>query len=291
MVAERGFGGATITGLIKRAGVSRVTFYESFENFEDCFLAVLDEAMRRSTAVIAAALERGGGLPEQAVAGLVALLGFLDSDPPLARVCLVEALAAGPAALEYRARELEMLKHMVDAAAGAATGERQVSMMSAEAVVASVAGMLHTRMVTGEAPPFMALLSPLVGVVLTPYLDAPTVAREVERARELAEALTEERSARPPAPPAGVAIPNGLANPNAHRARLCLLHLADRPGASNRAIGEAIEVAHRGQISKLLARLAREGLLVKRAGAPGHVNAWTLTPHGERVARALEDYR
>ncbi|MFI5003716.1 MAG: hypothetical protein ACHQE6_01760 [Solirubrobacterales bacterium] len=157
-----------------------------------------------------------------------------------ARIMRVEALAAGPAALRYRARELEVLKHMVDAAAGAAPGDRQVSMMSAEAVVASVAGMLHTRMVRGEAPPFMNLLSPMVEVALVPYLDAQTVAREVERARGLAEALAEERSAQPPTPPAGVAIPNGLANPRAHRARLCLLHLADSPGASNRAVAEAI---------------------------------------------------
>jgi len=60
---------------------------------------------------------------------------------------------------------------------------------------------------------------------------------------------------------------------------------------SNKEIGEAIGVSHRGQLAKLLGRLAEQGLLVKRAGAPGHPNAWSATPAGERVALALADYR
>jgi AcrR family transcriptional regulator len=287
VAAERGVQGATITGVIERAGVSRVTFYDLFENFEACFLAVLDGAMRRSTALIAGALEGDGPWQEKAVAGLVALLGFLDSDPPLARICLVEALAAGPAALAYRARELELLKHMVDVAAGQARSDRETSLLNAEAVVTSVAGILHARVVTGEAPPFVNLLGPLVSVALTPYLDTETVAREVARAERLARAISAERSAQPPRPAAQIAIPSGLSNPSAYRARLCLLYLAERGEASNRSVAKGIGIAHDGQMSNLLARLARQGLLTKRSGGPGHANAWSLTPRGEQIAQAL----
>ena len=48
VVAERGFGGASIARVVETAGVSRATFYDLFENFEQCFLAVLDTAMRRA---------------------------------------------------------------------------------------------------------------------------------------------------------------------------------------------------------------------------------------------------
>ncbi len=98
VVAERGFGGASVARLVAVAGVSRATFYELFGSFERCFLAVVDAAMRRASALIAEAFERNAGWQERAVAGLVVLLSALDSDPLLARVCLVEVLAAGPAA-------------------------------------------------------------------------------------------------------------------------------------------------------------------------------------------------
>ncbi len=291
VVAEEGFRGASMAKLVSRAGVSRAAFYVNFENFDDCFLAILDSAMRRSTGLMSEALNGSGPWPERAAAGLAALLSFLDSDPPLARICLVEALAAGPAVLEYRARELEVLKHMVDDVAGPVTAERRASLLGAEAVVASVAGILHTRLVRGEAPPFIDLLAPLVGVVLAPYLDAETIARQVHRAERLARSISEERASHPPRPPASVAIRHGLSNPGAHRARLCVLDLADHPGASNRAVGERIGVSHAGQMSGVLARLARKGLLVKRSGGPGHANAWSLTPEGELVVQALRQIR
>lgn len=68
-----------------------------------------------------------------------------------------------------------------------------------------------------------------------------------------------------------------------------VLQRADRVGESNRAVGEGIGLPRLKQAGDLLARLADEGLLVKQAGGPGRPNAWSLTPHGERVARALEE--
>jgi AcrR family transcriptional regulator len=291
VVAERGFQDSSIAAVVACAGVSRVTFYGLFKSFDECFLAVLDAAMRRTTALVAEAFAGNGPWQEKAVVALTALLSLLDSDPLLARVCLVEALAAGPAALELRARELEVFKHMVDVAAGQAPGGGRTSLLSAEAVVASVAGILHTRLVTRVAPPFVDLLGPLLGDVLMPYLDDETVAREVERAQRLARTIARERASRPLRPTVGIAIPKGPSNPGAYRMRLCLLYLVDRPGSSNRAIAEGIGITRSGQISKLLARLEHRGLLAKRPGAPGYPNAWSLTPHGRQVAQALADMR
>jgi AcrR family transcriptional regulator len=200
VVAEHGFGGASITLVAKAAGVSRATFYDLFENFEQCFLSVLDAAMRRTSARIAQAFAQHTTWQEQAVAGLAVLLSALDADPCLARVCLVEALAAGPAALEYYAREIEILKHMVDCAAGPARTDRHSSALSAEATVVAVAGILHRRLITGEAPPFIDLLAPLTSLALEPYFDAQTVTQAHERARRLAQELAKKHAERRPRP-------------------------------------------------------------------------------------------
>ncbi len=288
VVAEQGFGGTSIALVIETAGVSRATFYDLFENFEQCFLAMVDAAMRRATARIAEAFAQHATWQERALAGLATLLRALDADPYLARVCLVETLGAGQAALEYHARELELLKHMVDDAAGPARAGRHSSAMSAEAVVTSVAGILHRRVVSGEAPPFVDLLVPLVSLALEPYLDPRAVAQAQERAGQLARELAKEHAMRRSRPAADAAIPKALSNPRAHRSRECLWYLAAHPGSSNREVGEGIDLARPEQAAGLLARLADLGLLDKR-GRPGHPNAWSLTPQGERVVQALAD--
>jgi AcrR family transcriptional regulator len=289
VVAEHGFSGASITRVAEAAGVSRATFYHLFESFEQCFLAVLDAAMRRTSARIAQAFAQNTTWQEQAVAGLAALLSALDADPCLARVCLVEALAAGPAALEYHAREIELLKHMVDSAAPPARNGRHNSALSAEATVVAVAGILHRRLITGEAPPFIDLLAPLTSLALEPYFHAHEVAEAHEHARQLTRDLTKKHAARHPPPATRTAIPKALTNPRAHRARECLRYLAAHPRASNRAVADGIGLTRREQAGSLLARLADKDLLVKQAGKPGYSNAWRLTPHGEQVAQALEE--
>src|ERR1700691_626786 len=57
-VNERGFVATTISDLVAGAGVSRRSFYEHFENKEECLLATYDELVRRLTARMAAADRR-----------------------------------------------------------------------------------------------------------------------------------------------------------------------------------------------------------------------------------------
>jgi hypothetical protein len=87
----------------------------------------------------------------------------------------------------------------------------------------------------------------------------------------------------------GEALPAILGNPNARRARECLLFLADHPDSSNREIAIGIGVTHQSQISKLLSCLLRESLVAKRSEGVGRRNEWRLTRHGEAMSRALPE--
>jgi AcrR family transcriptional regulator len=289
ITTERGVAGATVEGVVERAGVARGTFYEVFDDFGACLRALLEASMRRAVVAVERELEREGSWPDKALGALAALLGLLEDDPALARMGVVDALAAPAAVLTERARELELLKHMVDRASGhgGATNGGQ-SLLRAETAVNAVAGALHARIVRGEAPPFLSLLGPLSGVALVPYLDARALAKQVKVAERMGDSIALERSARPAAGAARLdTLSRGLANPSAYRARQCLRYVAAHPGASNGEVGEGVGVSHGGQISTLLARLAREGLLGKHAGGPGHPNAWHVTPEGERAAHIL----
>lgn len=65
--------------------------------------------------------------------------------------------------------------------------------------------------------------------------------------------------------------------------------IAANPGSSNRVIGGVAGIGDQGQVSKLLARLEKLGLVKNaRTGAPkGATNAWGLTERGEGVASVI----
>ena len=104
-VGEKGYGAVAVADVIARAGVSRRTFYEHFDNKEECFLAAYDAGVDAMLAAVDAAI--GSALADGplaiARAGTARYLETLAANPAFARTFLVEVLAAGPRALERRA--------------------------------------------------------------------------------------------------------------------------------------------------------------------------------------------
>jgi len=286
VVYERGYAGATVTSVCARAKVSRQTFYSMFGGLEDCFLAVIDDGYRHVRDLIATAFEQAQCWQEGVRGALAGLLSFFDAEPRLARVWLVETLATGAWALERRERNLAALTELIVGYWPAPPGFKSHP-LAAPGVMASVLDVLQRKLLAGESEPLISLLGPLMGVACAPYLDAAGVRAEVERAQALARETIAKGPRAPRARIEQAAIPEVLSDPRARRARRCLLYVAERPGASNRQIGEGIGVASQTQISSLLARLEGLGLLVKHAGRAGHPNAWSLSAYGGEVAGEL----
>jgi AcrR family transcriptional regulator len=101
-VAERGYAAATIDDVVRRAGVSKKTFYEHFADKEDCFLAAYEAASEELLARVREAHAIHDDWLERTRAGVRAYLRWLAAEPALARVFLIEVAAAGPRALERR---------------------------------------------------------------------------------------------------------------------------------------------------------------------------------------------
>jgi AcrR family transcriptional regulator len=286
IVADRGLYGTTIAAVAKQARVSRVTFAEVFGSIEQAFVALVEQVTSWPANLVRDAFERESSWSASVLAGLEALLVFLDAEPSIARVCLIDALAGPPAALEHRARLLEPLAVLVDGARSTLPEKRQPPPVTAEAVVAAVAGILHARLVAGEAPPFIGLLAELTGLVVAPYFGSSEASKVARIGDERARVIARERSVRPP--DMRVPIPRQLHHARASRARACVLYVAEHPGASNQTIAAGIGIRHLGQASTLLARLEELEVLTKRAGGAGRPNAWTLSAHGQGIVRSLK---
>lgn len=103
VVAEQGYGAATVADVLKRVRISRETFYQHFADKQDCFLAAFDAASDGLIAMVEAAL----GPPEDPALVrldrvLATYLGALAAAPTLARTFLIEVYGAGRAAVSRR---------------------------------------------------------------------------------------------------------------------------------------------------------------------------------------------
>ncbi len=286
MAAKEGFRRVTVGGLCAQAAVSPSALRELFGGLDGCLLVLLERIIGRSTTLVIEAFEAELSWQDGVLAGLEALLVFLDSELVLARVCLVEALAGPPEAAELRARLFAALRPLLDRAREQLAPEQQPQKLAAAATIALVIGVLQEHLLASEQPTFIELLGDLAGLVVAQYLGVSEARSQVERGNARAKVVAQELSVRQVEP--RVQIPKEIRHARAQRRRLCLTYIAENPGASNQAIAVGIKLSHLGQLSTALSRLDRMGLLVKRAGGAGRPNAWWLSPYGEQVARALD---
>jgi AcrR family transcriptional regulator len=285
-VAEHGFARTKISDVCIQARVSPGTFYDCFDNLQDCFAVVIDEGYRRVHALISLAFQEQNHWLEGIRAALASLFTLFDDEPLLARVWFVETLAAGSWALERRDRHLASLTAMISRRWPIPQGV-SAHPLTPRAVIESILGLIHTRLLAAKDEPLVTLLGPVMGLIGAVYLGEPAAATEIERGEAYASAIIAVRQTRADSNTEDVDIPRALRDPRAHRARLCMHYLANNSGASNREIAGAVGIAHQEQISKLLARLNALGLLDKRPAPPGGANAWSLTHYGEKITQRL----
>ncbi len=285
--AEHGAANVTVTHVVAVSGVSRRTFYEQFTDREDCFLTALEEALGCAIRYVLPAYHTPGRWRDRIKAALTALLTFAEDEPYLARLLVVESLGAGEHALRRRQQILSRLIQALDEGRSERRSASEPPSLTAEGALGGVLSVLHSRLsgaMGGTHGPgdgsLVELTGQLTSMLVLPYLGAAAAQRELSRA-----APTPEQPRRPTA-----ANPlRDLEMRLTYRTVRVLLSIADRPGASNRELGVAADVADQGQMSKLLTRLQKLGL-VENTGA-GHTrgapNAWMLTKRGSEVQQAL----
>jgi AcrR family transcriptional regulator len=279
-IEDLGYARMTVAQVIRRARVSRKTFYEAFSDREDCFLAVCEVALANATVAAKEAYAGESAWCERIRAALAGLLVFIDQQPGLARLLVVESLLAGPRVSERRAEVLDGLAEILDEGRGASDCGH-LPALTGDAILGGVLAVIHSHLSRGRTEPFTELLGPLMSTIAMPYLGAGTARSELER-----PAPPRPEGTRSPA--TGRELREGLEMRLTYRTLRVLTMIASHPGASNREIAEGSGILDQGQVSKLLNRLARLGLAENLGDGhkPGAVNAWHLTTQGARLERA-----
>jgi AcrR family transcriptional regulator len=176
-VAEEGYVETSVEAVLQRAGVSRRTFYDQFSGKEDCFLQAYDAVLAQLMAVVTEAYGGSGPWPERVRAGLSALLEFLASEDAVARVAMIEVLAAGPRAIARYSEALEGFVPFLDEGREASRQGAQLPPGTAHAVIGGLASVIHRRLLDGKADELPSLLPDLLYFTLVPYLGHARAAR------------------------------------------------------------------------------------------------------------------
>jgi AcrR family transcriptional regulator len=282
VLAEQGLEDASVGRICKRAGVSRRTFYELFEDRDECLSAAFDTAIERIAGPVTTAYEAGGNWRERIGRALTALLELLDAEPDVARMCVVETLKAGPSVSEQRACVIDAMVQAVEAGRSESKPAEEPPPLTGQGVVGGVLSVIHARLLeTGDKPrrPLSELTGSLMAMVVHPYLGAAAARRELDRPGSAVSG-----------PAAAAKDPfKGLSIRFTYRTARVLATIAENGEASNRFVADSSGIADEGQMSRLLTRLQHAGLIENRSdGQPkGEANAWILTERGEAVQAAL----
>lgn len=144
-VDERGFVATTISDLVEHAGVSRRTFYEHFENKEQCLLQTYDSIVDRLTQRLAA-VDASAGDRMQRVEGLLkALFDAAVARPDAARLVCVELAAAGPPGIERWAQGSERLARFIGEVFAQGEEGGTIPEPVARAIVGALRKILYSR--------------------------------------------------------------------------------------------------------------------------------------------------
>jgi AcrR family transcriptional regulator len=181
--SEKGFHAVTVADVVKRAGVARNTFYGIFASKEECFLATQEHAMSTALERVVEAAGRLESWPQRVRAGLTAFLDYVADEPALARACMVEALTAGPAAVEYYEESQQAFISLFRLGRDVSPHREELPETLEEAIIGGVFWLVYQRLASGEADAIEELLPELVEFALTPYLGADA-AREAATAKE-----------------------------------------------------------------------------------------------------------
>src|SRR5580704_10117327 len=144
VLAERGLEEVHVGRICARAGVSRRTFYDLYEDREACLLAAFQLAIEQLAHKLTPAYRYPGRWHERIRRALTVLLEAFDEDHGLARLCLTESLKGAPPVLELRQKLLQTLTNAIGE--GQAEAKTEPPPLTPESTVGGAISIIQARL-------------------------------------------------------------------------------------------------------------------------------------------------
>ena len=165
-MCDLGYVDTSVAQIIKRAGVSRETFYEQFDGKLDCFLAAFDAAVGILMGRLDQAVGPQPGAPRRGQYDMVrtAVSTYLDTlaaNPGPARLFLVEVYAAGLPAMRRRAEVQALIATRLAELLGVGDDLR----FTLDVVVAGIGALVAVPLVEGDLDRLRSLSAPIEDLI------------------------------------------------------------------------------------------------------------------------------
>ncbi len=183
LVAERGYQKTTIELIAKTSRVALVTFYEHFASKEECFLAAFDESVAAAKEVFAELLGPEQPWQDQISTGLEVFLEMVVKEQARAKLCIVEAQAAGSASLVRYQTMLESVAPKLREGREFNPRASRLPDGLEVAIAGGIAWLVHQRLVADDVDELKALLPEMLQVTLTPYIGEVEAGRAADAAQ------------------------------------------------------------------------------------------------------------
>ena len=182
LVGTQGYHATTLDQIVRRAHVGWPVFYKRFADKEAAFLALVEESFDTVLGLAAAAAARNPEpWPRAVAAALRQVLLSIAADPPTARACLVEALTAGPPAVERYERALGAVSDFLRPGREFSPHAAELVGSLEDTLASALAWIAYQRLIADQADAVPGLLGETLGLILLPYLGEEETAAAVER--------------------------------------------------------------------------------------------------------------
>src|SRR5262249_8007749 len=111
-VGERGYAATRVADLVDISGVSRKSFYALYHDKAACFQAAVEAAFDAAITRAFAYEVEGSTWEEKMRSGFDDLAAMVVEQPAAARMCLVEAFAAGPESVAHLEAAIEAVERL-----------------------------------------------------------------------------------------------------------------------------------------------------------------------------------
>lgn len=181
LMSKRGYQGTTTELIVRRARVGYATFYKQFGDKEGALLALFDIAAERGRAAVREAF-RGteGTWMEKVATGIRVLFEQINAHPTVARVCLVEALTAGPVLVGRYEEVLTSFEPMLAPGRELSPRGAELPKTLEKTLAGGVLWLAYQRLILGEPEKLLQRLPEVLEFVLTPYVGEAEAVRAVD---------------------------------------------------------------------------------------------------------------
>ncbi|MCW2987647.1 MAG: transcriptional regulator, TetR family [Solirubrobacterales bacterium] len=195
---ERGYEQISVQDVIERGRASRATFYKHFEDKEDCFAQAYSDAAGWLYQRLIGIAKRQPSWREGLRAGMAELLEFCANQPALARALLVEAHAAGGAALAEHDLLMERLSRAIDGARREIPSRQAPPPVTATFMVGAIETLVRVKLMSDEPETAPEMLPGLLHFVVMQFYGEDAAWEEMTAAPLATWASRREAATRMP---------------------------------------------------------------------------------------------